>query len=68
MDAQQEPRAQDEVDLGGLDVAAVAELEEHDVDDVVERLDLRPLVALDDVLGDQRVEAEGLGERPDVLR
>ena len=48
--------AEDEVDLRGLDLAAVLEVEQHDMDDVVVDRDLRPLVALLDVLGDQRVQ------------
>ena len=39
-------------------VVAVAQVEQHDVDDPVGRLDLGPLVALEDVLDDQRMEAE----------
>ena len=37
---------------------AVGQGEQHHVDDAVGRLDLGPLVALEDVLDDQRMEAE----------
>ena len=41
---------------------AVAQVEQDDVDDAVGRLDLGPLVALEDVLDDQRMEPEGLAD------
>ena len=40
-------------------VVAVGEVEQDDVDDAVGRLDLRALVALQDVLDDERVERRG---------
>ena len=58
VDREQEALAEDEVDLGRLDLAAVLEREQDDVDHVVVGRDLRPLVALRDVLGDQRVQPE----------
>jgi hypothetical protein len=69
VDGHQEPASEDEVDLGRLDLAAVVEIEQDDVDDVVVvGLDLRPLVALGDVLGDQRMKTEVSGDRSDDLR
>ena len=63
---QQEPLAEDHVDLARHDRVAVDEREHHDVDAVRGDLDLRPLVALEDVLGDELVEAEQLGDRRDL--
>ena len=68
VDGQQEPLAEDDVDLGALGVIVVLEREDHDVDELVGDLDLRPLVALEDVLGDERVEADHLGDRRDLVR
>ena len=45
-------------------IGVVVEVEQDDVDDAVGDLDLRPLVALEDVLDDERVKPEG---RPDLL-
>ena len=49
-------------------LAVVVEGEQHDVDDAVGRLDLGALVALEDVLDDERVQAEGLADRFDLGR
>ena len=49
---------EDEVDLGRRRPRRRIEGEHDDVDDAVGHLDLGPLVALEDVLGDERVEAE----------
>jgi hypothetical protein len=57
VDAQQESFAQDEVQLGRLHRLA-GQREHDDVDEAVRDLDLRPLVALQDVLGDERVESQ----------
>ena len=54
-------------DLGRDEDRVVVEVEEHDVDDAVGRLDLRALVALQDVLDDERVEPEGGPDRLDLL-
>ena len=61
------PEAQHDVDLRGDEDRVVVEVEQHDVDDAVGRLDLRPLVALEHVLDDQRVEPEGGAHRLDLL-
>ena len=53
------PVAEHDVDLGGHDLARAYQREQHDVDDAVGRLDLGPLVALEDVLDDERVERRG---------
>ncbi len=65
MGREQEPAAEHHVDLGRDDLV-VGELdrEHHDVDDAVRRLDLRPLVALQDVLDDERMQRQG---RTDLL-
>ena len=62
VDGQQEALAEDDVELRRHDRVAIAQVEQHDVDDPVGRLDLRPLVALEDVLDDQGVEAERLAD------
>ena len=62
-DGQQEALAEDDVDLVGEDLALVAQREHDDVQRVTGLLDLGALVALEDVLGHQRVQAEQLGER-----
>ena len=66
VDRQEELLAEDEVDLRGLDLAAVLDVEQHDMDDVVVDRDLRPLVALLDVVGDQRVQPERPRDGPTV--
>jgi len=65
---EQEAPPEDEVDLVGLDGVAKLEGEQDDVDEAVGDLDLRALVALDDVLGDQRVEPELRGHGVDGRR
>src|SRR3972149_4740776 len=65
---QQEPLAEDDVDLVRPDRVAEFEGEEDDVDETVGGLDLRALVALDDVLGDKLVEPEQAGDPPDEGR
>ena len=68
MDRQEVARAEDEVDLGRRRLAVVAEGEQHGVDDVaLERLDLRALVPLGDVLRDERMEPQGVGDDPDLV-
>ena len=62
VDGQQEALAEHDVELGGDDHVAVAEVEQDDMDDAIGRLDLRPLVALEHVLDDQRVETERLAD------
>ena len=59
---QQEALAEDDVELRRHDRVAIAQVEQHDVDDPVGRLDLGALVALEDVLDDQGVEAERLAD------
>ena len=54
--------AEHDVELGGDDDLAVAQVEQDDVDDAFGRLDLGPLVALQHVLDDQRVETERLAD------
>ena len=51
-----------------LHLAVPLEDERNDVDHVADELHLGPLVALDDVLGDQRVEPELAGGRMDEVR
>ena len=58
MCAQEEPVAQDEVDLVRLYVVRELQGEHDDMDEAVRRLDLRALVALHDVLGNELVEIE----------
>ena len=60
VDGQQEALAEHDVELGGDDDVAVAEVEQDDVDDAIGRLDLGPLVALQHVLDDQRMQSERL--------
>ena len=60
MARQQEPVADDQVDLVRLEVGRIIEREEHDVDDIVGCLELWPLVALEDVLGDERMQSQQL--------
>ena len=68
MDAQEVALPEDEVDLRRRRLALVVEREQDDVDDVlVERFDLRALVPLGDVLGDQGMEPEGVGHDPDLV-
>ena len=61
---QQEPESEHEVDLGDDDLVGVFEVEHHDVHDAVGQLDLGTLVALEDVLDDERMERK---ERADLL-
>jgi hypothetical protein len=58
----QETLAEDHVDLSHLEVIAVPEREEDDVDAVVPGHDLGALVAFDDVLGDEVVELEDVSQ------
>ncbi len=52
------PEPQDEIDLARDEVLAMGEREQHEVDDAVRGLDLGALVALQDVLDDQRVQPQ----------
>jgi len=67
VNGEEERAAQDEVDLLGPDLAVVGDGERDQVDVVAGQLQLRALVALLDVLGDQGVQAQlvrdGGGER-----
>ena len=65
MDREEETLAQHEVDLVGLRLVGARQREHHEVDDVADHLDLRPLVALDDVLCDQRMQSDQLSDRLD---
>ena len=67
MDGQEEPLAEHEVDLRGLQLVGAREHEHDDVDDVADELDLRPLVAVDDVLGDERMQPDVVADRLDDL-
>ena len=59
--AQQEARRQHEVELALVDVAVVeAEREDDHVEQVVDLLELGPLVAFDDVLAQERVQLQDL--------
>ena len=59
VDGQQEARAEDDVEFGGGHLLVVREMEEHDVDEPVGRLDLGSLISLEDVLDNQRMEGQG---------
>ena len=67
-DGQQEALAEHHVDLDARQLLAVQEREHHQVERVADELHLGPLVALDDVLDDQRVEAQAVRELRQVLR
>jgi len=67
VDREEELRSEDDVDLGKVRLAGVEEAEEDDVDEAVGQLQLRPLVPLDDVLGDEGVEAEDRRHLADEL-
>ena len=67
VDREEELLAEHEVELRGLDFAAVLDVEQHDMDQVVVDRDLRPLVSLLDVVGDQRVQLERPRDGPDGL-
>ena len=59
--AQEEPLAQDEIELAVVDLAVVeSEREDDHVDQVANLLDLGPLIALGQVLDEERVEVEDL--------
>ena len=66
VDRQQEPVAEHDVDLGRDEPRSVGQGEEHQVDDPVGRLDLGPLVALEDVLDDERMQAQRGADRLDL--
>ena len=56
VDRQDEPGPQDDIDLAQVGLPGVEKSEEDNVNDPVGQLELRALVPLDDVLGDERVE------------
>ena len=59
MVAQQEPLAQDKVELTLVDLAVLqAEREHDDVEQVAHLLELGPLVAFGDVFGQERVQGQ----------
>jgi len=59
--AQEEPLAQDEIELAVVDLAVVeSEREDDHVDQVANLLDLGPLIALGQVLDEEGVEIEDL--------
>ena len=62
VDGEQVLRPEHDVELGRQDLIAVGQMEEDDVDDAVGRLDLRPLIAFQDVLDDEGVEPERLAD------
>ncbi len=68
MDGEEVAETEDEVDLMHDHRLLAVEREQDDVDDPVRRLDLGPLVALEDVLDDERVQSEDLADRFDLLR
>jgi hypothetical protein len=68
MDRQQEAITEDEVDLVRLGSALVAEGEQDEMDDLAERLDLRPLIGLGDVVGDEWMQLELLPDLPNEIR
>ena len=61
---EEEPGAEHDVEFDRRQDGVIVEVEQDDVDDAVGDLDLRPLIALEDVLDDERVQPEG---RPDLL-
>ena len=67
VDRQQEPLAEHDVGLRGLQLVGAREHEHDHVDDVPDELDLRPLVAADDVLGDEGMQPDVVGDRLDDL-
>ena len=66
MHGEEEPRPEHELELVRPACAVPAEREQDDVDESTVVLDLRAVVALDDVLDDQRVEPEVPRRRQDV--
>ena len=62
MRGQHEPFASDHVDLVGSHFPFVGKREENDVQNVAGDLDLGALILLEDVLNDQRMQAEGFPE------
>ena len=68
MAGKQEPVADHQVDLVRLKVGRIIECEQHDVDEIVGRLQLRALIAFDDVLGDEGVQSEQIRGAGDLRR
>ena len=68
MDRQQVAETEDDVDLGRHEAPAMGEREHHDVDDAVGGLDLRPLIALQHVLDDERMQAQDRADGVDLRR
>ncbi len=68
MHRHQEVEPQDEVDLVDPDRVGAVQREHDDVDDAVGRLDLCALVAFEDILDDQWMEAQDGPDLLDLLR
>ena len=66
MDREQEGRTEDDVDLARVRMVDV-EREQDDVDELIGKLDLRALVALQDVLGDQWMQPQRAADGLDAV-
>ena len=68
MDRQEEPLAEDEVDLMESRHLVACQRVEDDVEDIANGLGFRPCIALDDILDDDRMDIQCLRDRVHLLR